>query len=84
MQYQALISFSADKNKDKNKMKIIHISKNQKNFKYSSDGKTLYRIGKGKVYVYHLENKDKFGPAEFYHFSHTREYIPSRYWYLFS
>jgi len=64
-------------------MKIIHISKQQKNFKYSSDGIILYRIGRNKLYVYYLEDKDQFGPGEFYHFSHIRDYIPWRDWYLF-
>lgn len=65
-------------------MKIIHISKQQKNFKYSNDGKTLFRIGRNKLYVYELEDKDQYGTGEFYHFSHTRDYVPSRDWYLFN
>ena len=65
-------------------MKPIHILKDQKNFRYSSDGQTLFRIGKGKVYVYQLETKDQFGPGEFYHFSHERDYVPARDWYLFN
>lgn len=65
-------------------MKRIHISQEQRNFKYSSDGQTLYRIGKGKLYVYQLADKDEFGPGEFYYFSHTRDYVPARDWYLFN
>lgn len=65
-------------------MKPIHILKDQKNFKYSSDGKTLFRIGRNKLYVYLLEDKDQSGPGEFYHFSYMREYVPARDWYLFS
>jgi len=64
-------------------MKTIHISKDQRNFKYSSDGQILYRVGRNKLYVYYLEDKDQFGLGEYYHFSHTREYVPARDWYLF-
>lgn len=64
-------------------MDTIHILEKQKNFKYSSNGKTLYRIARNKLYVYELEDKDEFGPGEFYHFSYIRDYVPTRDWYLF-
>lgn len=66
------------------KIKEVHISENQKNFKYSDDGQVLYRIGRNKLYVYYLQDSDRHGPGEFYIFSHIKDYKASRDSHLFS